>query len=985
MAVGSDIQGTPDLLREAVCLGSNKPPVARKASSCRLVLFSCYLFPFWLPSRKSASASSAASRAYGRSKLYNDKPWALDWVGGLHTSGCGAVVFLSDDNGKSWYSCGGVEKLEAGRINYDGRKFRTFCLTSVYDKEGKNWVKENKKVSLDLRLFQGYGVKAFSMKAFDVRGNGTEFQMLDPEKFLLKTNGYRVTGSLPVVDSAFMLRRPLVQFNSSADQLATAVMQYREQFTRLPAAQQVDCVFVPIDAGPKRRQDQSARVGAKRKQLATPSSSSAAVVRALPAPVPPSDRQGAFEDDECEGQEGEGGGEEGDDGDDGDADGEDNGMDNERDIGVKRIPCGPILYNHRSLSENIVRGIENAIESSITAEPGAWDRPKLVLAPVDPNVVVDGQGRRIMPDEFFQRDSAEFDWYAVRGQHTIEAMKRMVEKDSAAVKVYGLRAYSKVRVVFFDDHQTRGYFNVSAFDNTRENRAMMLSFQDVVRDMRQWWIDNDKIEAPKAKVSEKDADAVTHHKKWQNFLRACMGKACDKAFMKQALDNVYSKDWSNKLRGYMNLATSTVTVWPLVERFFSMFEEGKELIIAIFVETGDTSQDGHVSFDKSSDAGATYGSLLVTCAAMAGRSEMESESAVGMDVTGMSLHPPSCTSKGDAHCTTTPQGGAAGDDGDGGNAEGSQHSRNLEDMTTDDEDGAEGGKGSIQNVQDFKNQCQKEEGVEEEEAEVAKAEDAGGQGRLEEMAMQEGTTMMGGEDKQETRAMEDRDRQVYSNREEELKVENRAEECMAFALIKRPIENAEQGNRRESLTLGQGNGTAGPSELHRDQVMRDLDSRSTHLVPIKMRRNGEEGGAEPTREQEDGEGEVKFFFIGSPQGQGERGRNQGGRQRGGIRGKSKSWQNEDHSSTTLMLIYAPATLAGRISFFHDLPNIIPNVENLILAGDFNTVLEPGLDSLFPRPKKGDGILLEQIMLAYSLQDAFRQLHPEAQGLTWFSS
>ncbi|GBG64424.1 hypothetical protein CBR_g44309 [Chara braunii] len=122
---------------------------------------------------------------------------------------------------------------------------------------------------------------------------------------------------------------------------------------------------------------------------------------------------------------------------------------------------------------------------------------------------------------------------------------------------------------------------------------------------------------------------------------------------------------------------------------------GKEPIIAISVETGDTSQGGHVSLDKPSDAGATYGSLLATGAAMGGRSEMESESAVGMDATGMSLHPPSCTSKGDAHCTTTPQGGATGDDGDGGNAEGSQRSRNLKDMTTDDEDGAEGGKGVI--------------------------------------------------------------------------------------------------------------------------------------------------------------------------------------------------------------------------------------------------------------------------------------------------
>ncbi|GBG64420.1 hypothetical protein CBR_g44305 [Chara braunii] len=334
--------------------------------------------------------------------------------------GCGAVVFLSDDNGLSWYCCGGVEKSEAGRFTYDRRKFRPFFLTSVYDREGKNWVKEDKKVSLDHRLFQGYGIKALSMKAFDVRGNGTEFQMLDPEKFLSKTNGYRMTGSLLVVDSAFMLSRPLVQFNSPADQLATFVMRYREEFARLPAAQQVDRVFVPIDApsssaaGPKRHQDQPVRAGGKRKQLPTAPFSSAAVVQALPAPVLPSDRQGrnaaelsseatdyddgavryragpqhrsrggacAFDDEECEGQDGEGGGwdgegggeegegggeeeeggGEGDDGNEGDVEGEDDGMDKERDdVGEEVEDNRSSQFHRRHHNESQGRGEDDA-------------------------------------------------------------------------------------------------------------------------------------------------------------------------------------------------------------------------------------------------------------------------------------------------------------------------------------------------------------------------------------------------------------------------------------------------------------------------------------------------------------------------------------------------------------------------------------------------------------------------------------------------
>ncbi|GBG68089.1 hypothetical protein CBR_g1210 [Chara braunii] len=97
---------------------------------------------------------------------------------------------------------------------------------------------------------------------------------------------------------------------------------------------------------------------------------------------------------------------------------------------------------------------------------------------------------------------------------------------------------------------------------------------------------------------------------------------------------------------------------------------GKNTIGAISVTTGGTSQGEKVSLDKPEDAGATYGSLLATGAALAGTSEMVLESTAGMGVTEMSLHPPTCTSKGDAHYTTTPQGGVKGDDGNGGNARG---------------------------------------------------------------------------------------------------------------------------------------------------------------------------------------------------------------------------------------------------------------------------------------------------------------------------
>ncbi|GBG62696.1 hypothetical protein CBR_g31713 [Chara braunii] len=63
----------------------------------------------------------------------------------------------------------------------------------------------------------------------------------------------------------------------------------------------------------------------------------------------------------------------------------------------------------------------------------------------------------------------------------------------------------------------------------------------------------------------------------------------------------------------------------------------KKFVIAISVATTKTPERVDMSITEPSNVGATYGSLLLTDAALECRSEMESESAVGMSVAGMSL------------------------------------------------------------------------------------------------------------------------------------------------------------------------------------------------------------------------------------------------------------------------------------------------------------------------------------------------------------
>ncbi|GBG88103.1 hypothetical protein CBR_g46592 [Chara braunii] len=360
-------------------------------------------------------------------------------------------------------------------------------------------------------------------------------------------------------------------------------------------------------------------------QLAIAPSSLGAVVLALPAPVPPSDQKGhdaarqsseatdyddgavryrvgprhrsrggagPFDDEECEGQDGEGdgwggegggeegegggeeeeGGGEGDDGNEGDVVGEDDGMDD--DVAEEVEDNRSSQFHRRHQNESQGRREDDAC--SVGDAVNASDQPA---------------ASRRMSQSFDQTkdggDEPGSRGKRKRGEASTSPASRTKQARADAVNEArgALTASQEARAPRKTGgggrSGSRGGGHGGGRKGSQRSRAPELRDSgdegegDAVRDMRQWWIDNNRIEAPKAKVSEKDAAAVAHHKTWQNFLRACMGKACDKEFVKQALDNEHNKDRSNKLRGYLNLATSTRTVCPLVEKFFAMFEEGK--------------------------------------------------------------------------------------------------------------------------------------------------------------------------------------------------------------------------------------------------------------------------------------------------------------------------------------------------------------------------------------------------------------------------
>ncbi|GBG84524.1 hypothetical protein CBR_g38806 [Chara braunii] len=612
---------------------------------------SFFFFLISPPAKGHRCPEDADKRYNNMSKLYCDKLWALDWVGVPGEPGCGAAVFLTEDEGTTWYCCGGiirseVDKAMAEKGKVDDRDLRKFFLTSVYDEQGTNWVKTDHKVSFDIALFKGYGQKAFGMKAFSSKRDGNASRMLLPIKFLTKTNGYRRSGHYPTVSAGYQLSLPLVPFDAPGKSLAGL----------------------------------SACSSDRRQDVSTPQPSVSAKEKLITYQRRPSEREdsrgdeawarGDGEDDENEGENGGGqdhmdcekaaasggvlggnvGGSEMEDEEMEDEEMEDEEMKDEgQDVDVsaeltskgrgkctaesspKRaapkkqarrkavqdarlaldaaagmpgeagveskskarvrktsqprkpvrpsrhpksddssddaegvplilpIPVGEITFNQRALNPAIVAGIEVAIEASTRPQsvddPAPWDPPELVLAPINPLKDADEQGTRVLPEDFDPERADEFFYYPVAGQHSSEAMKRAVAKNSAAMEVFGFRNYDRVRIIYFDDDHTNGYHYVSTCDNTRGDRAMLPSFHQACVDIRGFW-DSKKRIGPVGNVSKRDPKGLEHQKTWREFLRSCMGKSCEKALWTECISGKWQQAWTNRMRGYMNVAIS---------------------------------------------------------------------------------------------------------------------------------------------------------------------------------------------------------------------------------------------------------------------------------------------------------------------------------------------------------------------------------------------------------------------------------------------
>ncbi|GBG81655.1 hypothetical protein CBR_g32649 [Chara braunii] len=177
---------------------------------------------------------------------------------------------------------------------------------------------------------------------------------------------------------------------------------------------------------------------------------------------------------------------------------------------------GEFQYNHRPLNEMLVASIKDAMERP--KKQKEWDINTFILAPVI-EIMRNGQKQwqRLKPKDMRDEDVSSYHWYAVAGQHTAEAAKRLERANSPVARKWGVRSW-KARAVYFDDDHIDGYAYISTFDNTRETRSIPSSFRMAVTAIRGLWRHMKCLKGDWHLAKTKD-DKVAQQQNYHAFLR----------------------------------------------------------------------------------------------------------------------------------------------------------------------------------------------------------------------------------------------------------------------------------------------------------------------------------------------------------------------------------------------------------------------------------------------------------------------------------
>ncbi|GBG90373.1 hypothetical protein CBR_g50621 [Chara braunii] len=219
-------------------------------------------------------------------------------------------------------------------------------------------------------------------------------------------------------------------------------------------------------------------------------------------------------------------------------------------------------YNHRSLNRESVDDIKAAMLSQFHGEKGKiWTKNPLVLAPIyKPVTRRPEKVDRVHKDVFKPEDKDKYYYYPVNGQHTVAAVKELV--DEPIFDLWKMHSWP-LRVVWFSDEDFAGYMQVSLNENTRHKMSKHRSQTAAFEDMQEAWEKEGRPVAIQGNPSGKEAEKQAFFK----FQKLLLGKSPNDAhwtLAKKTLtlaDKEYVAAVGNALRQWMSLVTADDNVF----------------------------------------------------------------------------------------------------------------------------------------------------------------------------------------------------------------------------------------------------------------------------------------------------------------------------------------------------------------------------------------------------------------------------------------
>ncbi|GBG90048.1 hypothetical protein CBR_g50141 [Chara braunii] len=97
------------------------------------------------------------------------------------------------------------------------------------------------------------------------------------------------------------------------------------------------------------------------------------------------------------------------------------------------------------------------------------------------------------------------------------------------------------------------------------------------------------------------------------------------------------------------------------------------------------------------------------------------------------------------------------------------------------------------------------------------------------------------------------------------------------------------------------------------------------------------------------------------------------------------WVETEGERLLVSTVYAPQETTQKKWFWRDVPTNVPDTRNSMMMGDFNTVVQPGLDSPQAGPPRLDAEALRLMMAEMAMEDAFRETWLKEKGFTWIGA